>query len=84
MNAVKYVTAQDLKAGQIVRQHGGRFLVLENARPSNGHLPQDGIGPTDCAVAPAQCIEGQVGGYFWPGSDWTLQGNQLARMCVEV
>lgn len=72
-----------LKAGDVVRAHGGKFRVLEDARDSRGHRPMaDHLvvahGPSACAVAPAVCIEGQVGGYFYPGSDWTFQGNLLA------
>lgn len=78
------ITVPQLKAGMIVSKNGGRFRVLEDARPSRGHLPSNGIGPTDCAVAMSECIEGTVPGYFWPGSEWKFQGNQLARVCVEV
>jgi len=75
--------APQLKKGDIVRQHGGTFEVLEDARPSRGHLPVDRIGPTCCAVAQAKCLTGAVLGYFWPGSEWTFQGNQISGFAVE-
>lgn len=69
----------DLKAGDIVSYKGGLFRIIDDARDSIGHAPKDpisgwGIGPADCAVAKAMCIDGECGAYFWPGSDWTFQG----------
>lgn len=77
----KYIS--EFKAGDIVKEHGGTFRILEDARSSNHHRPMaahlvTAHGPSDCAIAKAECIDGQVQGYFWPGSEWTFQGNQLA------
>lgn len=77
------VTVPQLLAGDIVHQHGGQFLVLTAARASRSHLPQDGVGPSDCAVAEAVCIAGQVPGYFKPGDSWSLQGNHHAHVSVQ-
>jgi hypothetical protein len=77
----------DLKAGDVVAAHGGKFRVTEGARESQGHRPQaahliTAHGPCDCAVAKAVCIEGRIQGYFAPGSTWTFQGNFLAPLCT--
>jgi hypothetical protein len=77
----------DLKVGDVVTAHGGKFRVTENARESQGHRPQaahltTAHGPCDCAVAKAVCIEGRIQGYFAPGSTWTFQGNFLAPLCT--
>lgn len=76
---------KDLKAGDVVEAHGGRFFVIEDARESQAHRPQAGHimtahGPSDCAVARSICMDGEVSGYFWPGSTWTFQGNLKAGM----
>ncbi|MBF9235553.1 hypothetical protein [Microvirga alba] len=68
------------KTGDLVHAHGGTFRIIEDARESQGHRPQaahlvQADGPSDCAVAKAICIEGEVQGYFRPGSEWTFQGN---------
>lgn len=73
----------DLKAGDIVSAHGGKFLVTENARESSSHRPlmaylTQAHGPSDCAAARSVCIEGECGGYFYPGKAWSFQGNHLA------
>lgn len=86
---MRYITktVPQLLKGDIVVQHGGRFLVTEDARESSSHRPTtgfDSFGPSDVAVAPSNCIEGAVTGYFWPGSSWSQQGNQLATVQVEV
>jgi hypothetical protein len=72
-----------LKAGDLIRAHGGVFKVTVDAKPSIAHhtidrtrgqykqLPE----APDCAYAKAVCIEGEFPGYFKPGSDWTFQGN---------
>jgi hypothetical protein len=77
----------DLKVGDVVAEHGGKFRVTESARESQGHRPQaahltTAHGPCDCAVAKAVCIEGRIQGYFAPGSTWTFQGNFLAPLCT--
>lgn len=77
----KYI--KDFAIGDVVCFHGGKFRIIENARSSNGHRPLaahlvTAHGPSDCAIAKAECIDGTVPGYFWPGSEWTFQGNLLA------
>ena len=79
----------ELKAGDLVQAHGGVFQVTADARESQAHRPtywHNGgnsnttgrvtlPGPSDCAYAPAVCIEGNIPGYFKPGSAWDFQGN---------
>ena len=70
----------ELKAGDIVRAHGGVFRIIEDARESQSHRPQaahlvQAHGPSDCAYAKSICIEGEFAHYFWPGSEWTFQSN---------
>jgi len=77
----------DLKAGDVVLAHGGKFRVSKNAHESQGHRPQAAHlvaaqGPCDTAVAEAVCIQGRVQGYFAPGSTWIFQGNFLAPLCT--
>lgn len=82
----KYI--HELKAGDLVEAHGGIFQVIHNARESQAHRPtywaggQEGRvtlpGPCSCAYAAAVCIEGEIPGYFKPGSTWDFQGNFLA------
>jgi hypothetical protein len=92
MAQTKLVSIAQLKAGDIVREHGGRFLVTENARESQGHRPKfwDGFvhrtlqGPCVAAVAKSICIEGEVKGYFSPGREWTMQGAYWVMAQVEV
>lgn len=77
----KYI--HQLKAGDLVRAHGGVFKVIEDAKPSLSHHTRDHTGgqfrqlpeAPDCAYAIAVCLEGEIPGYFKPGSDWTFQGN---------
>lgn len=68
-----------LKQGDIVMYYGGKFKVIGSPRESQGHRPQSArlttaFGPTNCAVVDAVCIDGEVEGYFKPGSPWTFQG----------
>jgi hypothetical protein len=77
----KYI--HEFKAGDLVQAHGGLFKITTSAYASQSHLPRiehlkTGHGPSDCAIAQAVCIEGECGGYFSPGTDWTFQGNFLA------
>lgn len=86
----KYIS--ELKGGDLVQAHGGLFLVIHNARESQAHRPtywHNGSnsnntgrvtlpGPCSCAYAEAVCIEGEIPGYFKPGSTWDFQGNFLA------
>lgn len=67
-----YTRVADLKAGDIVAAHGGLFRVTEDARDSRSHFSD--YGPSDTAYAPAVCIDGHCGAYFYPGSSWTFQG----------
>ena len=81
-----------LKAGDIVKAHGGTFRVLTDAAQSEGHrdsywdmarrVIEEHPGPVDCAFAQAQCIAGLVAGYFWPGSGWTFQGTTAMKVAV--
>ena len=80
----KRITVPELKKGMIVRQHGGRFEVLEDARYSAAHVPYTGVGPSGCAVAASVCIEGEEPGFFSPGSSWGMQGNCLALVLIEA
>ncbi len=69
----------DLKVGDIVHAHGGVFEVIEHPHDSITHSTWkdlDGwcVGPAGVAVASAKCIEGEIAGYFKPGSQWTFQG----------
>ena len=82
-------TAHELRKGDIVRMHGGRFEVIADPRESSGHRPEGywpnpGVGPSDCVVAPGICLEGEVSGYFKPGSEWNFQGNTRATFSVEA
>jgi len=77
----------ELKAGDVVLAHGGKFRVSKNAQESQIHRPQAAHltvahGPCDTAVAEAVCIQGRVQGYFSPGSTWTFQGNFSAPLCT--
>ena len=73
-----------LKAGDIVKAHGGLFRIVKDAKESQAHRPMAGhlkeaYGPSSCAWAESVCIEGEFPGYFKHGSPWTFQGNYLAR-----
>jgi len=76
---MKKVCVSNLKRGDVVHYYGGRFRIVGDVYPSTGHRVQyahltEGFGPTDCAVVKAKCIEGEIRGYFRPGSEWTFQG----------
>lgn len=73
-----------LKAGDIVLMHGGRFEVLADARDANVCPLEDLQGPSPVAIAPARCLAGTAPGYFWPGSAWTFQGNSRSSFAVET
>lgn len=78
MNTIRTRIA-DLQPGQLVAAHGGLFRITEQPHDSITHSSQkdaDGwsVGPAGVAVAPAECVEGEVAGYFRPGSPWTFQG----------
>ena len=82
----KYIS--EFKTGDLVRAHGGIFRVSHDARESQSHRPTYWAGgdrghvtlpgPCSCAYAEAVCIEGEIQGYFKPGSTWDFQGNFLA------
>jgi hypothetical protein len=93
MNTLTKKYIHQLKAGDLVRAHGGIFQVTQDARESQSHRPTywagggaagEGRGhvtlpgPCSCAYAPAVCLEGTIPGYFKPGSSWDFQGNFLA------
>lgn len=78
-----------LKNGDIVSAHGGRFMVLHDAKESQSHRPQYWSqeswfvtldGPCDTAYVEAVCLSGSVPGYFSPGASWTFQGNHRAPL----
>jgi hypothetical protein len=83
-------TTHQLKAGDVVLAHGGKFRVTEDAKESRTHFDDFGAkvpkaGPSDTAWAPAVCIDGSCGAYFYPGSNWTFQGNFYApRLTVQA
>ena len=83
----KYI--HEFKTGDLVSAHGGIFRVSHDAMESQAHRPtywagSAGLGhvtlpgPCSCAYAEAVCIEGEIQGYFKPGSSWDFQGNFLA------
>lgn len=79
-NKVTEKFIHQLKKGDIVSAHGGKFRVTEDARESNAHRPmvahlEVAHGPSACAYATAVCIEGEIPGYFKSGSEWGFQGN---------
>lgn len=81
-----YKAVPDLKAGDVVLMHGGRFQITGDAHESMGHRPcsmRTMGGPSDAARAPSTCLSGTAPGYFAPGTSWTFQGNQHARFAVE-
>jgi hypothetical protein len=78
----KYI--HEFKEGDLVQAHGGVFKITHDAMESQAHRPDYWTsnkgrttlpGPCDCAYAAAICIEGEVKGYFKPGSSWDFQGN---------
>lgn len=83
------VTPHQLRPGHIVRFHGGRFQVTTAPREScahrpEGYWPEAGVGPSDCVSVESICLEGEVPGYFKPGSTWRFQGNHRASFSVEA
>jgi hypothetical protein len=74
------VCVSTLKKGDVVHAHGGLFVMTEDMGCSVGHVEnygtREGYGPTDCACGEAVCIQGEVRGYFKPGSPWTFQGKK--------
>ena len=80
-------TIHQFRAGDIVCYLGAKFRVLEDAKESQAHRPQrdhlmTAHGPSDCAWAPSEWIEGTIEpGYFGPNDlDWTFQGNHRAGL----
>jgi hypothetical protein len=89
MNTLTKKYIHEFKTGDLVRAHGGIFQVTHDARESQSHRPtywagSAGLGhvtlpgPCSCAYAGAVCLEGEIPGYFKPGSSWDFQGNFLA------
>lgn len=79
----------DLKAGDVVLRHGARFLVEQDAQESGSHRPQaehlvQAHGPSCVAWAPARCIEGELHGYFKPGTPWPFQGASWVLVTVSI
>jgi hypothetical protein len=83
----------DLKTGDIVHEHGGTFRVLFDALESDTHRPkfwnrsecihETLAGPANCAYTHAECLEGEIPGYFRPGARWTFQGAAAVRVAVQ-
>jgi len=73
-------TIHQLKAGDIVRFHAGKFLITQDAYPAFEHY-----GPSDVAIAPSICIEGECGAYYSAQNktEWAFQGNYF-RGSLEV
>lgn len=79
----KYI--HELKTGDLVQAHGGIFKISHDAMESQAHRPkywntaischETLSGPCACAYATAICLEGEIPGYFKPGSAWDFQGN---------
>ena len=81
--------AHQLRKGDFVWMSGGRFQITTDLRESNGHRPEgywpsEGVGPSDCVLCTGVCLEGEISGYFKPGTEWTFQGNHRATWAVEV
>lgn len=77
----------DLQPGQLVAAHGGLFRITEQPFDSITHSSQKDpegwcVGPAGVAVAPAVCVEGEIAGYFRPGSAWTFQGATWVTVSV--
>lgn len=73
----------EFKTGDVINYYGGQFRITKDARESQSHRPQSdhliqAEGPSDCAVAEAVCIAGEMHGYFKPGAAWSFQGNHRA------
>jgi hypothetical protein len=55
-------------------------MMTEDMGCSVGHVENYGIhegyGPTGCVHGRAVCIQGEVQGYFKPGSPWAFQGKK--------
>ena len=66
------VPIETMKKGDQWNQHGGVFELLEDPHASSSHV--EGFGPSDVVAAPCVCVSGECGGYFQPGSEWTIQG----------
>lgn len=78
-----------LRIGNIVHMSGGRFEITTTLRESNSHRPDgywpaEGVGPSDCVTCVGVCLEGEVPGYFKPGTEWNFQGNTRATWAVEA
>jgi hypothetical protein len=80
----------ELKAGDLIKEHGAVFKVITDAAESQSHRPQAGHlqtahGPCDTAWAVGVWVSGAiVPGYFGPGAEWVLQGNFLADSYLVV
>lgn len=83
---------KDLKAGDIVAEHGGTFRILADATESQSHRARHWDraecihimheGPTNCAWTEGECLSGEIPGYFKPGTRWTFQGTCAVNVWV--
>jgi hypothetical protein len=77
---------KDFKTGDVVCYLGARFRIMDDAKESQAHRPQSGHlttahGPSDCAWAIGEWIEGEtIPGYFGPSDNWKFQGNDRAGL----
>lgn len=81
-------SVSEIKAGDIIVANGGRFQAAEDSAQANYWSMEDHTGPLNCAIVRSICIEGEVKGYFKPGSEWNFQGTVGGcfgqRLSVEV
>jgi hypothetical protein len=76
------MSVTELNVGNIVHFYGARFEIQSAAMyPEFDNTP--GAGPVMVAIG--KWLDGAtVNGYFGPEKDWNFQGNQFARVRVEV
>lgn len=78
-----YKTIPQFKSGDVVHFNGSRFLIRENAHESQAHRPQAGhletaAGPSDCAYAVGDWLDGEFRGFVGHEKYWIFQGSHAA------
>lgn len=74
----------NLQVGNIVHQHGARFVVRDVTNKPEFKNGYGFIGPSDVVSANCEWIDGVVvTGYFGPGVGWAVQGNRHAQVTIE-